>query len=188
MFCPSQEKDVMGSLMSSSYHCVVVGLDGSGKTAILKRLINGQFVKTYPTVGFNCETLKTHRASFQMWDVAGRERPRPLWRSYLRGTDVVLFVIDFNDKDRLDEARMELLNVLKFTKTASTPVLVVASKTDLSCGFEKRNFMEGLDNLDITFFSAFTGDGMKELLENLENFASKRLRKTPLIKLVSCVL
>ena len=44
----------------SGYHCVMIGLDGSGKTTILYRLKYGQYTNTVPTIGFNCEKVHRH--------------------------------------------------------------------------------------------------------------------------------
>ena len=36
---------------------------------------------------------------------------RPLWRSYTRCTDGIIFVIDSTKEDRMEEAKLELLNL-----------------------------------------------------------------------------
>ena len=46
--------------------------------------------------------------SFLIWDVGGQDKIRPLWRSYTRCTDGIVFVVDSVDGERLDEARCEL--------------------------------------------------------------------------------
>ena len=38
------------------------------------------------------------------WDVGGQSKIRPLWRHYFMNTHGVIFVIDSNDKQRIDEA------------------------------------------------------------------------------------
>lgn len=38
--------------------------------------------------------------TFIVWDVGGQERLRPLWRTYIRQADAVLFVVDSSDRDR----------------------------------------------------------------------------------------
>ena len=45
----------------AGYHCVMIGLDGSGKTTILYRLKYGQYTNTVPTIGFNCEKVTFQR-------------------------------------------------------------------------------------------------------------------------------
>ena len=52
---PLQSLVTLGS--SGGYHCVMIGLDGSGKTTILFRLKYGQYTNTVPTIGFNCEKV-----------------------------------------------------------------------------------------------------------------------------------
>ena len=47
------------NLGNGSYHCAMIGLDSSGKTTILYRLKFGQYTNTVPTIGFNCEKVKT---------------------------------------------------------------------------------------------------------------------------------
>ena len=42
---------------SGGHHCVMIGLDSSGKTTILYRLKYGQYTNTAPTIGFNCEKV-----------------------------------------------------------------------------------------------------------------------------------
>ena len=43
---------------SGGHHCVMIGLDSSGKTTILYRLKHGQYTNTAPTIGFNCEKVR----------------------------------------------------------------------------------------------------------------------------------
>jgi ADP-ribosylation factor-like protein 4 len=46
-------------------------------------------------------------------DVGGQEKLRPLWRSYTRCTDGIIFVIDSVDLERMEEAKMELMRTAK---------------------------------------------------------------------------
>ena len=58
---PLQSLVSLGS--SGGYHCVMIGLDGSGKTTILYRLKYGQYTNTVPTIGFNCEKVNIIHSS-----------------------------------------------------------------------------------------------------------------------------
>ena len=58
---PLQSLVSLGS--SGGYHCVMIGLDGSGKTTILYRLKYGQYTNTVPTIGFNCEKVNIVQCS-----------------------------------------------------------------------------------------------------------------------------
>lgn len=57
-------------------------------TAILYKLKLNQSVTTIPTVGFNVETVTYKNVKFNVWDVGGQDKIRPLWRHYYTGTQV----------------------------------------------------------------------------------------------------
>ncbi|XP_054642987.1 ADP-ribosylation factor-like protein 4C [Dunckerocampus dactyliophorus] len=129
----------MGNSLSNvsafqSLHIVMLGLDSAGKTTVLYRLKFNEFVNTVPTIGFNTEKIKLSSAkgiSCHFWDVGGQEKLRPLWKSYSRCTDGIVYVVDSVDVDRLEEARTELHKVTKFAENQGTPLLVIANKQDL---------------------------------------------------------
>ncbi|EDX15187.1 GD24390 [Drosophila simulans] len=102
----------------ATLHVVMLGLDSAGKTTALYRLKFDQYLNTVPTIGFNCEKVqctlgKAKGVHFLVWDVGGQEKLRPLWRSYTRCTDGILFVIDSVDTERMEEAKMELMRTAK---------------------------------------------------------------------------
>lgn len=79
-----------------------MGLDASGKTTILYKMILGEIVTTIPTIGFNVETISNvSNANLVCWDVGGCDKIRPLWRHYYANTSGLIFVIDSNDRERL---------------------------------------------------------------------------------------
>merc|ERR1711862_472611 len=98
---------------------------GAGKTTILYKLKLGEVVTTIPTIGFNVETVEYKNLSFTVWDVGGQDKIRPLWRHYYTGTNGLIFVVDSNDRDRIEDAREEL------NKMRNAVVLVYANKQDL---------------------------------------------------------
>ena len=56
---------------------LMLGLDGSGKTAMLYRYKLGEYVETIPTTGFNVETISHKRMNATVWDVGGQETVKP---------------------------------------------------------------------------------------------------------------
>jgi len=123
------------------HQVVFVGLEGAGKTTALLRLRYGQYGQATPTLAFNTEKVRSGGASWVVWDVGGAERLRPLWRSYTRGCDALVFVVDAcSDPDRLEEAKLELHRVVKMhaprpgasaAPSPRPPLLVLANKQDL---------------------------------------------------------
>merc|ERR1719499_560600 len=81
----------------------MVGLDAAGKTTILYKLKLGDVITTIPTIGFNVETVEYKNIEFTVWDIGGQHLIRPLWRHYYQGTEAVIFVVDSNDRERIDD-------------------------------------------------------------------------------------
>merc|ERR1712178_163877 len=109
----------------------MVGLDAAGKTTILYKLKLGEIVTTIPSIGFNVETVEYKNISFTVWVVGGQDKIRPLWRYYYQNTQGLIFVIDSNDRDRIEDAREELSKMLNEEEMQGAALLVFANKQDL---------------------------------------------------------
>ena len=158
----------------------MVGLDAAGKTTILYKLKLGEVVTTIPTIGFNVEQVDYKNISFTVWDVGGQDKIRPLWRHYYQNTEGLIFVVDSNDKDRIDAAREELQKMLQEDELKDSVVLVFANKQDLPNALSAPQVTEalGLHNLRmrkwfIQAACATTGDGLYEGLEWLKDTLNK---------------
>ncbi|TNN18863.1 ADP-ribosylation factor 6 isoform 2 [Schistosoma japonicum] len=129
----------MGKLFSKLFgnkemRILMLGLDAAGKTTILYRLKLGSSVSTIPTVGFNVETVTYKNVKFNVWDVGGQEKIRPLWRHYFTGSQGLIFVVDSSDRDRIEEARQELHRIAADREMQDAVILVFANKQDLPNG------------------------------------------------------
>ena len=110
---------------------LMVGLDAAGKTTVLYKLKLGDLITSIPTIGFNVETVEYKNLKFTMWDVGGQDKLRPLWRHYFQGSDGIVFVVDSNDRERLEIARGELQKLLTDEELDGASLLVYANKQDL---------------------------------------------------------
>eukprot|EP00124_Ichthyophonus_hoferi_P002734 Ihof_evm5s199 gene=Ihof_evmTU5s199 len=106
---------------------LVLGLDNAGKTTMLYRL-QGEVVKTTPTLGFNVELLKFSNVALNVWDIGGQDKLRPLWCHYFLGTKGLVFVVDSSDSSRISEAADELHAILSGDLSNDLPVLIMANK------------------------------------------------------------
>lgn len=176
-------------------HIVMLGLDSAGKTTALYRLKFDQYLNTVPTIGFNCEKVKgtTGRAkgtSFLIWDVGGQDKLRPLWKSYTRCTDGIVFVLDSVDEERMEEAKMELLKTARSPENTAVPILVLANKQDLPGAKDPSDIerMLGLHELGPNHLwhvqpaCAIIGEGLDEGLEVLYEMILKRRKISKLAK------
>jgi len=169
---------------------LMVGLDAAGKTTILYKLKLGEVVTTIPTIGFNVETVEYKNISFTVWDVGGQDKIRPLWRHYYQNTQGIIFVVDSNDRDRIDDSRghensakEELHRMLGEDELRDAVLLVFANKQDLPNAMTVNEVTEslGLNQLRqrqwyIQATCATTGDGLYEGLDWLSATLGKRTK------------
>ena len=57
-----------------------------------------------------------------------------MWRHYYTGTQGLVFVVDSQDRDRIDEARQELHKIISDREMRDCLLLVFANKQDLPGG------------------------------------------------------
>merc|ERR1712008_252346 len=105
--------------------------------------------------------------SFTVWDVGGQDKIRPLWRHYYQGTNGLIYVVDSNDRDRIEDAREELTKMLNEDEMANAALLVFANKQYLPNAMAAAEVTEklGLHNMRnrqwfIQSACATTGDGL----------------------------
>ncbi len=151
---------------------LVLGLDCSGKTTILKAVADEEISNIQPTQGFNIKSLKVEGVNLAIWDLGGQKVLREYWSNYFKGTNVLVYVIDAADIGRLEESGNELSNLLKEIELKNVPVLIFANKQDLVHAMEPDDITEKLklDMIDdrdwmILACSATNNEGLKEGFE-----------------------
>lgn len=129
--------------MKNGKRVVLIGLDGAGKTTVMRQIISKardgthqSAPETLPTIGFTVQEIVRvgHRGPITMtlFDVGGQEKIRELWSQYCRAADALVLVVDAGDQSRLMDVRTELLKLLHGPANLSneTVVLVLANKQD----------------------------------------------------------
>jgi len=161
---------------------LVLGLDNSGKTTILKRLSDEDISQVMPTQGFNVKSLVQNGVTLNVWDIGGQKSIRPYWRNYFDHTDAMIYVIDSADQKRMEETGVELDQLLDEEKLDGVPVLIFANKQDLINAHTPEEISDGL-NLscindrpwNIQPCSAKSGDGLKEGMEWIMSFLEESM-------------
>eukprot|EP00697_Spironema_sp_BW2_P006017 gnl/Spiro4/18377_TR9836_c0_g1_i1.p1 gnl/Spiro4/18377_TR9836_c0_g1~~gnl/Spiro4/18377_TR9836_c0_g1_i1.p1 ORF type:complete len:293 (-),score=51.99 gnl/Spiro4/18377_TR9836_c0_g1_i1:128-1006(-) len=158
--------------LSSAIRGLFIGLDASGKTSILYKLKLGEVVTTIPTIGFNVENVQYRNVEFTLWDVGGNERIRPLFRHYYQNTQLVIWVIDSNDRERFDEMQRWFAEVMREEELRNSILLILANKQDLPGCLPISEIVERLHlhtladrKWYIQACCAHTGDGLYEGLD-----------------------
>eukprot|EP00795_Rhopilema_esculentum_P004767 gene4767-21072_t len=152
---------------------VALGLDNAGKTSILFKLKQDEFVSTITTIGFNVEVIEHKSMKFTIWDVGGLQKLRPLWRHYYLNTQAVIFVVDSANRERINEAHEELAKLMAEKRLKDALILVFANKQDVatSLGVEELSERLGLHKLccgrswNILGSDAHSGKGLQEGLD-----------------------
>ena len=175
----------MGS--GPSVQIVMLGLESTGKTTLLYRLKFQQYTSAIPTIGFNCEKVEVTEGvakgvTFTFWDIGGKDNMRPLWKSYIRSADGILFVVDSSDKDGVEEAKMELTKLVKSQNPNNIPTLVIANKQDLvdSMALEEVEKVMGVAELSnahacrILPSCAVTGEGLQDAIDVMYEMIRQR--------------
>merc|ERR1712087_561037 len=141
--------------------------------------MGGEIVTTIPTIGFNVETVEYKNTSFTIWDVGGQDKIRMLWRHYYQNTMGIIFVVDSNDRERIDDSsgsdnssKEELHRMLAEDELRDAVLLVWANKQDLPNAMSvdevaKRLGLKQLKNRTwhIQPTCATSGDGLYEGLD-----------------------
>ena len=104
--------------------------------------------------------------------MGGAAKVRLLWRHYFPNTQGVIFVVDSNDRDRIDEARRELSRMLSDDELKDAVFLVFANKQDLPSSLGAAELTEKLGllstsgrNWHMQGTCAINGNGLYEGLD-----------------------
>ncbi|KAH3764374.1 ADP-ribosylation factor 2 [Pelomyxa schiedti] len=110
---------------------VVLGLNGAGKTTILRQLQMGEIATTTHGGGFEVETVAFRSLTFNAWDVSN-ENVTMLWRQYFQNTQGIIFVVDTTDRPRITEACDALRRILAEDGLRNAGLLIFANKQDMA--------------------------------------------------------
>jgi len=151
---------------------LLLGLDNSGKTTLLKSLASEDISHITPTQGFNIKSVNSEGFKLNVWDIGGQRKIRPYWRNYFENTDVLIYVIDSADTKRFEETGEELNELLLEEKLVGVPVLIYANKQDLMNAESASGIAEGLNlhtirdrKWQIQPCSATNNEGVKDGLD-----------------------
>lgn len=137
----------MGLAMSKPkpQRVLVVGLDSSGKTCLLRRLVRQEIALMPPTHGYQIVRVMYNEIPCELLDVGGVEELRRYWRLYFDRLGGIIFVIDSADKRRLEETGVELNRLLHEPKLARVPLLILANKQDLLDALPSKTMVDALN-------------------------------------------
>lgn len=158
---------------------LTLGLDNSGKTTIIRKMLGEDVEEVSPTMGFQINSITYKDYTLNVWDIGGQTSLRNFWSNYFDKTNVVIWVVDSASLERLDEAYQELkAKVILQDQLVGIYLLIVINKIDLLdknqlqlvkdqvvqelCLYEQ---IPQLDKWNVELVSGRTGDGLDSILE-----------------------
>ncbi len=151
------------------------GEGGVGKTTLLHRYIEGQFIsETKMTIGvefFQKEiNIDDKNCTLQLWDFGGQQRFRFLLESYVLGAKGALLMFDLTRLITLDSLEQWVEIVRK--GDPDLPILFVGTKHDLTDEIQvdddyAREFQERFNLFDYLKISSKTGENVHKSFEIL---------------------
>jgi small GTP-binding protein len=122
---------VIESSIITKLKIALVGEGGVGKTTTLHLLLGDTPPTQYvPTIALNLETVENIRFgnySLVLWDFAGQERFRKLWRFYFHGADVIFLVCDSSLRNVI--ISKDILKLIR-RDAPKVPLFAIANKQD----------------------------------------------------------
>ncbi len=161
-------------MQENVFKIVTAGDGGVGKTTIIHRYVEGQFIEnTQMTIGveFSVKRLKLNDNSItlQIWDFTGQAHLRFMLERYIYGSQGALFMFDLSNINRSlrnIDIWWEILNM-----GGKLPILLVGTKYDLIENNSKRydlfkhqidEVREKYDFIDFIQTSSKTGHAVDE--------------------------
>merc|ERR1712159_177496 len=122
----------LGIMSAKQCRMLLLGLDCAGKTTMLKMLQTGQLGSFPPTAHATVQECRIGGLTVQAWDVGGHRSARRVWKDYFVGSDAVVYLVDASDRDRFQESKEELQQLLACEELASVPILILGNKVDIA--------------------------------------------------------
>ena len=122
---------------------LMLGLDNAGKTTFLESA-KTTFTKGYrgvnpskitATVGLNIGNIEADGVVLNFWDLGGQEELQALWDKYYSECHGVIYCVDSNDRDRIQESKKSFDAMISNENLSDIPLLVLANKQDLPGNF-----------------------------------------------------
>ncbi|KAJ5068583.1 ras and ef-hand domain-containing protein [Anaeramoeba ignava] len=119
----------------SAFKLLIIGNSDVGKSCILLRFCDGEFVQNPgTTIGvdfrFSSIELDGEEAKLQIWDTAGQERFRTITSTYYRNADGVMVVYDVTNQSSFDQVK-NWFREISSNAPQNVATILVGNKIDL---------------------------------------------------------
>ena len=169
---------------------IILGDSGVGKTNLLLRYVGESFSENYiATLGIDFKMkniiYNDVKIALQIWDTAGQERFRSITKSFLKGTDGIIFMYDISKKDSFLNLK-NWISEIDNSKLPDVKFVICGNKIDLE---ENRQVTEEMKKklskefeTDIIEISAKKGIKIEEPFDMLINKIFNNMNKEQIFR------
>ena len=169
---------------------IILGDSGVGKTNLLLRYVGESFSENYiATLGIDFKMkniiYNDVKIGLQIWDTAGQERFRSITKSFLKGTDGIIFMYDISKKDSFLNLKNWIAEIDN-SKLPDVKFVICGNKIDLE---ENREVTEEMKKklskefeTDIIEISAKKGIKIEEPFDMLINKIFNNMNKEQIFR------
>lgn len=158
-----------------TFKILTIGESGVGKTCILRRFVENQFVSNHlATIGIDFKSkiinVNNQPVKLKIWDTAGQERFRNITNQYYKGADGIILVFDVNDQYSYDKISQWMTQINTNTTVNEIGFVLLGNKIDVEGRVISNEMGSSLaSELGIKYFetSAFNGQNIKESFKYL---------------------
>ena len=150
---------------------LILGIDNSGKTALLYYLCHKDNKNTPPQPGINAIQVNYFRNTkkINFYDLGGQKTLRLYWEYYYDKADAIIYMVDGSDEARIEESLEIFKSLLRNEKLNRVPILIYNNKADIHNCLGADEIIEKFEINDICgrdwslySCSAYKGTGVKD--------------------------
>ena len=155
---------------------ILIGDSGVGKTSLLSRYMDEEFIPNLPctiNADYKIKSIRIDEltsAEITIWDTCGQERYRSMTKQYFKDVHGIILVYDVCDKRSFTDLNIWLEEIKKNSIKEDISIILCANKIDLK--FRNTSFEEGstfAKNNDILYCETSSKDGIniESVFENV---------------------
>ena len=162
--------------ISYDFKIILLGDISVGKTSLLYKFINNQFLENYKATimaEFESKLLRVgeYNINLTIWDTCGGERHKSITKQYYRNVDGIILVYDIGNRESFNNIN-KWIDDIENNCNKDKILYLIGNKSDLNDSQRKISYEEGekiSKELDVFFMevSAKNGQNINFLFENM---------------------
>jgi len=155
-------------------HLILLGETGVGKTSIMRRFINNEFISNSSSIGidYHFKSMKYNNKTYsiQIFDTAGQERFKSLVKTYYHIGDGFFIIFDLTNDNSLDAIKYWIESVNEIIENPK--FIILGNKDDLQKNMKIsddviQNQLENYKDIIYIKTSAKAGTNIKQAFEKM---------------------